>query len=101
MPLLHLPLSFPAASSRPLTAWSTIALHLPSLLHQFSSLTITAGASDVESNQNLGTLTFPTGHYSHISYVKVYATCRLRRIWFSEAGPGQKFPWEFELYGAE
>jgi len=100
-PLLHLPLSFPSMSSCPLTAWSTIVLHLPRLLHQFSSLTPTAGESNAELNQNSGTAAFPSGHYSHVSYVKVYATCRLRRIWFSEAGPSQKLPWEFELYGAE
>lgn len=101
-PLLHLPLSFPPTSSRPLTAWSTIVLHLPPLLHQFSSLAVTADTGgDVEPNQNPGTVTFPSGHYSHVSYVKVYATCRLRRIWFSETGPSQKLPWEFELYGAE
>lgn len=101
IPLLHLPLSFPSTSSRPLTAWSTTALHLPPLLHQFSSLAVTADASDVEPIQNPRTVTFPSGHYSHVSYVKVYATCRLRRIWFSETGPSQKLPWEFELYGAE
>ena len=45
----------------------------------------------------------PSGTYSHVSYVKVYATCRLRRILFTEvgSGPGQNLPWEFQLYGSK
>lgn len=43
----------------------------------------------------------PSGSYSHVAYLKVYATCRLRRIWFSQGGPSQKAPWEFELYGVQ
>lgn len=43
----------------------------------------------------------PSGTFSHVSYVKVYATCRLRRIWFSEGGLQQRLPWEFQLYAAD
>jgi len=42
----------------------------------------------------------PGGTYSHVSYVRVYANCRLRRIWFGENDPKEKVPWEFELYSA-
>ncbi|KAJ7800395.1 hypothetical protein B0H14DRAFT_2900097 [Mycena olivaceomarginata] len=76
-PLLHLPLSFPSISSRPLTAWATVTLHLPTLMPA------------------------SFGAFAHTSYVKVYATCRLRRIWFSQSGPSKQAPWEFELYGDE
>ncbi|KAJ3776261.1 hypothetical protein FB446DRAFT_722065 [Lentinula raphanica] len=82
LPLLHLPLSFPSNSTQ-LTAWSTISIHLPTLL--------------LSHAQGLA----PAGQYSHTSYVKVYSTCRIRRIWFSDGGPNQKLPWEFELYAGE
>ena len=41
----------------------------------------------------------PSGSYSHLSYVRVYATCRLRRIWFTANGSTQQLPQEFQLYG--
>ncbi|KAG6333927.1 hypothetical protein ID866_5159 [Astraeus odoratus] len=46
-------------------------------------------------------LSLPSGTYSHLTYVKIYATCRLRRIWLSDSAPGVGVPspWEFELYG--
>ena len=43
----------------------------------------------------------PSGTLSHVSYVKVYATCRLRRIWFSQTGATANLPWEFELYSVD
>ncbi|KAH0580877.1 hypothetical protein H2248_012036 [Termitomyces sp. 'cryptogamus'] len=99
-PLLHLPISFPSPSTHSLTAWSTLTLNLPSYLPYFSSPKLmrdvdTEGVSRGMRNEA------PGGSYSHVAYVRVYATCRLRRIWFSEGGPGQKVPWEFELYGYE
>ncbi|RPD55995.1 hypothetical protein L227DRAFT_656524 [Lentinus tigrinus ALCF2SS1-6] len=107
-PLLHLPLSFPTASSRPLTSWSAISLNLPSFLPHFSSASLAHTDDDDEADgpatarQLQGAqLQVPSGTYSHVSYVKVYATCRLRRIWFSEGGPQQRLPWEFQLYAAE
>ncbi|KAJ7778087.1 hypothetical protein B0H16DRAFT_1671963 [Mycena metata] len=100
-PLLHLPLSFPSISSRPLTAWATVTLHLPTLLPHFtSSSLLPRGTEGAHMPAPLGT-SMPSGSFSHTSYVKVYATCRLRRIWFSRGGPSKKAPWEFELYGDE
>lgn len=104
--LLHLPLVFPTQSSRPLTAWCTINLNLPSLLPNFSSASLTrendspstASTGMGDSHQTLSQI--PSGTYSHVSYVKVYATCRLRRVWFTEFGPSQTLPWEFELYSS-
>ncbi|KAJ7634607.1 hypothetical protein FB45DRAFT_1056614 [Roridomyces roridus] len=105
-PLLHLPLSFPPISSRPLTAWATVTLHLPTLIAHFSSsATLPRGP---ESSSELGgalhtgaSVLIPTPSFSHTSHVKVYATCRLRRIWFTQRGPSKPAPWEFELYGDE
>ncbi|KAJ6557957.1 hypothetical protein B0H19DRAFT_1149197 [Mycena capillaripes] len=100
-PLLHLPLSFPSISSRPLTSWATVTLDLKTLLPHFTSSSLlprgTEGAH--MSSSLLGAM--PSGSFSHTSYVKVYATCRLRRIWFSQGGPSKQAPWEFELYGDE
>ncbi|KAH9847432.1 hypothetical protein C2E23DRAFT_498540 [Lenzites betulinus] len=101
--LLLLPLSFPPPSSRPLTSWCTIAINLPSILPHFSSAALTG---DDQGDQYSGSAPHghrviqqvPSGSYSHVSYVKVYANCRLRRIWFSDGGPKQRLPWEFQLY---
>ncbi|KAF7316113.1 Cilia-and flagella-associated protein 20 [Mycena indigotica] len=99
-PLLHLPLSFPSISSQPLTAWSTVTLHIPSLLPHFSSAALVARGHD-GLPVPLAMSILPSGAFSHLAFVKVYATCRLRRIWFSHAGPSKQAPWEFELYGDE
>lgn len=108
LPLLHLPLSFPSRSSRPLTAWTTISLHLPTFIPYFSHLNLLAqerqGDDSYIASQpwdNTRVATTLSGSYSHISFVRVYATCRLRRIWFDENGSDQTVPWEFELYSAD
>ncbi|KAJ7269636.1 hypothetical protein C8J57DRAFT_1180675 [Mycena rebaudengoi] len=100
LPLLHLPLSFPPISSRPLTAWATVTLHLPTLLPHFTSSSLLPRGTDDAQTPMLGT-SMPAGAFSHTSFVKVYATCRLRRIWFSQGGPSKPAPWEFDLYGDE
>ncbi|KAG6885397.1 hypothetical protein C0992_005177 [Termitomyces sp. T32_za158] len=118
-PLLHIPLSFPAPSTRPLTPWSTLALHLPSYIPYFSSAKLLRDGGGVRSGDGVcsgdrggdgdggeggggGVSALPGGTYAHVAYVRVYATCRLRRIWFTQAGgPRQRVPWEFELYGCE
>ncbi len=94
--LLHLPLSFPMASesSHLLTAWSTVTLNLPSLMPRFSDMSLLG--DDDDASRSLGTVA--VGTFSHVSYVKIYSTCRLRRIWFSQEGPGADLPWEFQLY---
>ncbi|KAF8162441.1 hypothetical protein K438DRAFT_1618284 [Mycena galopus ATCC 62051] len=97
-PLLHLPISFPSISSRPLTPWATVTLHLPTFLPHFSSSSLLSRGTE---GAHLPPAGMPNGSFSHTSYVKVYATCRLRRIWFSQGGPSKQAPWEFELYGDE
>ncbi|KDR79949.1 hypothetical protein GALMADRAFT_116481 [Galerina marginata CBS 339.88] len=116
-PLLLLPLSFPSRSTHPLTPWNTINIHFPSLLPYFSSPALRSlsdgnqegtleepttwrrGSSSHPSTSN--PISIPTGTYSCASYVRVYASCRLRRIWFGESGPSQKATWEFELYSSD
>ncbi|KIM46925.1 hypothetical protein M413DRAFT_16491 [Hebeloma cylindrosporum] len=113
-PILSMPLSFPSPSSRPLTPWSTINIHFPSILPYLSSQLLHyddqhnseegPGSKSWPSSSNpRGSFptSIPSGTYSYVSYVRVYATCRLRRIWFGESGPTQKVPWEFELYSAD
>ncbi|KAH9956297.1 hypothetical protein BC827DRAFT_1139782 [Russula dissimulans] len=97
-PLLHLPLAFPTASTTPLTSWSTISLYLPTLISHFSSRALVRNLQDVEEDVRLHEIELPSARFSHVSYVKVYATCRLKRIWFSETDSSQRLPWEFELY---
>lgn len=95
-PLLHLPLSFPGASSRPLTSWTTVKLHLPTYLPYFSSLSSEPELGEAGAGGE--SLPIPKGAYSHVAYVRVYATCRLRRIWFSQSVDQESLPWEFGLY---
>ncbi|EJF57381.1 hypothetical protein DICSQDRAFT_157406 [Dichomitus squalens LYAD-421 SS1] len=108
-PHLLLPLSCPPSSSRPLTSWSTNSLNLPSLLPQFSSAALARADEDAEElspfspayKYNGGKMQVPSGTLSHVSYVKVYVTCRLRRICSSEGGPQQRLPWEFQSHAAD
>jgi hypothetical protein len=48
-----------------------------------------AGDKEVSGSANTAAMVFPGGMYSHASYVKVDATCRLRRIWFCETRIGR------------
>ena len=94
-PLLHLPLSFPPSQSHLLTTWTIINLHLPTFIPYFSQMP--------NSSSSVGSTVTPYGPYSHIAYVRVYANCRLRRIWFDDdtAGSGRlDHPWEFDLFSA-
>ncbi|KAF8960366.1 hypothetical protein BDZ97DRAFT_1665912 [Flammula alnicola] len=107
-PLLLLPLSFPSRSTHPLTPWSTINIHFPSLLPYFYSPHLLEDERHEDAKQRTSTNVLPrrssavpSGSYAHVSYVRVYANCRLRRIWFGESGPTQKVPWEFELYSGD
>jgi hypothetical protein len=96
-PLLHVPLTFPAPTSRPLTAWCTLDVHIPPLLAHFSSDSLYTSA--VQSS----TTAIPTGTFQSISYIKIHANCRLRRVWVSQGrgtsrGSRDGWPEEFQLY---
>jgi len=73
-------------------------MHLPTLITHFSSRALIRNLQDDEEDVRLYEIELPSARFSHASYVKVYATCRLKRIWFSEADSSQRLPWEFELY---
>ncbi|KAI6124527.1 hypothetical protein EDD16DRAFT_1767250 [Pisolithus croceorrhizus] len=108
-PVLHLPLKFPSSSSNALTAWSTVTVYLPGFIPQFASVSrdqrSRTDASDEDGStdpSNVPSPQFlPGGAYAHLTHIKIYATCRLRRIWLSDSPPGTggPTPWEFELYG--
>lgn len=96
--MLHLPLAFPSISTTPLTSWCTMAMYLPTLLSHFSSRALLRNLHDDEEDARLHEIELPSARFAHVSFVKIYATCRLKRIWFSEADSSQRLPWEFELY---
>jgi len=96
-PLLHLPLTFPPASSLPLTSWCSVDLNVATYIPSFSASSLLAAPDRGCSSGPMRPV--PSGTFSHISFIKVYATCRLRRIWLSETWPSdQRLPWEFQLY---
>ncbi|GAA5977795.1 hypothetical protein JCM11641_006075 [Rhodosporidiobolus odoratus] len=72
--LLHLPLSFPSTTNQTtpfLTHWTTLSLPLSQLL------------------SSLPAASAPAPRFKAVLGVEVHATCRLRRVWFSEEGvPG-------------
>lgn len=84
-PLIHLPLSL--SSSEPfseLTPWRHIELNLSSIIPLFQSL-----ARKHEEEEENGSrkkrkseVELPNGGFGSVSYVRVYANCRIRRIWF-------------------
>jgi Protein of unknown function (DUF667) len=97
-PLLHIPLSFPPPSSSSLTTWCTIDVNVAVLLAMFSSV------QDAEADASPGRNVLPCATFSSLSYVKVYANCRLRRVWVSHGPPNGNrsqggWPAEFQLFG--
>ncbi|THG98746.1 hypothetical protein EW145_g7373 [Phellinidium pouzarii] len=116
--LLHLPLRFPHASSRPLTTWNTISLDLGVTMQQFRIISasqhggiIQADGEDEEIEETSGqqedalrqtnnaNVPLPSGTFGKVLYLKVYANCRLRRIWLSE-DRRSVLPWEFGMYAS-
>lgn len=85
-PLVHLPLSvLSSESSSELTPWRHIELNLSSLIPLFQSL-----ARRYEEKEEKGTgsrkkrkteIELPNGGFRSVSYVRIYANCRIRRIW--------------------
>jgi len=98
-PLLHLPLTFPPTSSLPLTSWCSVDLNVATYLPSFSASSLLAAHDHERPSGPMKPV--PSGTFSHVSFIKVYATCRLRRIWLSETWPSdQRLPWEFQLYSS-
>jgi hypothetical protein len=72
-------LNLPATDQHTLTTWLDIKLNLASLLPLFKSLPRAQDHKD--KRQKLDT-ELPSGSFSEVTYVRVYANCRMRRIWF-------------------
>ena len=124
-PLLHVPIYFKSVDGTLMSgsSWSTVSLNLQDIIHQFAavnsaqrSLAEQSGEADDseriptkrhrrplfnERADDGATITqpLPSGAFGKVLYIKVYANCRLRRIWFSNGAPNDRHPWEFDLYG--
>lgn len=55
--------------------------------------------SNFDTNGLNASVMLPSGTLGRVTYVKIFANCRLRRIWFSENKRGS-LPWEFALYAS-
>ncbi|KAG8902007.1 hypothetical protein FRB99_004972 [Tulasnella sp. 403] len=97
--LIHLPFKFPEIGPATRTLWTTVDVYLPPLLSHLSSPAHLRPTDDDSGPP--GTVT-PFAAFSHVSYVQVYANCRLRRIWMSRDGDpdGPSGAWELKLYAA-
>lgn len=102
-PLMLLPLKLPvpplaSTLSPTLTSWSTLSIDLKALTSHFTSKELIISSDDKGSIMGHGVLAL---RFASVVYVKVYATCRLRRLWLSEdkEREGVRRPWELELYG--
>ncbi|KAL1412779.1 hypothetical protein Q8F55_000527 [Vanrija albida] len=88
-PLLHLPLALPDDAAR-LTDWAEVCVHLAPLLALFRTLPSGAGDDEREAKKpRLASAAFaalPEGRLASVSYVRVYANCRVRRVWFARDG---------------
>ncbi|KAJ9092877.1 hypothetical protein QFC20_007250 [Naganishia adeliensis] len=73
-PILHIPLKFPIDA--PLTPWLSLHLNLTSLLPLFHSSALTL------SNNPVSHRPLPK-KYASTTYIRVYANCRVKRVWMS------------------
>ncbi|WVQ72637.1 hypothetical protein IAR50_002196 [Cryptococcus sp. DSM 104548] len=109
-PLIHLPLNLPP-SEHLLTPWLHVPLNLASLIPLFQSLP--RDTTETEHEQGRARkkrrveAELPSGSFKSVSFVKVYANCRVRRIWFSAEGEktlasmGKGVEDEWALYAAD
>ncbi|WVF72977.1 hypothetical protein IAT40_007795 [Kwoniella sp. CBS 6097] len=122
-PLIHLPLNLPTAGPSQLTQWVHIPINLSALIPLFQHLprpqrhASDSGSDDSQdgngsdreevARKKRKVAELPQGGFASISYVKVYANCRVRRIWFSAEGErtiegmGRTVRDEWELYAAD
>ncbi|WVO12528.1 hypothetical protein L204_100128 [Cryptococcus depauperatus] len=108
-PLICLPLTLPSSDSQ-LTPWLEIPINLASLLPLFQSLcriTDEEQEQDESRKRRRAQVELPSGEFESVSYVRIYANCRVRRIWFSAEGEqtfegmGKGVKDEWALYAAE
>lgn len=101
--LMLIPLKLPSPPSAStfspaLTSWLTLSIDLRALSNHFGSKELDTASGDASRGTQART---PHIRFTSVTYVKVYATCRLRRLWFSKdkEQEGVRRPWELELYG--
>lgn len=86
VPLIHLPLAVPTKSVSTLTPWLHISFDLNTLIPLFHALPRAQnelGADDKPAKRRkVYSADVPAGHLGYVNYVRVYANCRVRRIWF-------------------
>lgn len=73
--MLHIPLKFP--TDAPLTPWLELQLNIPSLIPLFHTLPLPPG--------NPPHRPLPR-QYASTTYIRIYANCRLKRIWMAARG---------------
>lgn len=90
-PLLHLPIHLPPVTVSTITPWLHINVNLHSLLPLFQTLTrppsVVSEESDEDSDEGprkrRKILEMPNTRFASVSYVRVYANCRVKRIWLA------------------
>nr|XP_019010347.1 uncharacterized protein I206_04815 [Kwoniella pini CBS 10737]OCF49128.1 hypothetical protein I206_04815 [Kwoniella pini CBS 10737] len=96
-----------------LTKWLNISINLNSLLNLFKILPRSKKEKEEEEKIKKRKLKIinnqlpSEGKFQSITYIKIYANCRIRRIWFSEEGEktlrsmSKNVQDEWELYAAD
>ncbi|CUA73245.1 hypothetical protein RSOLAG22IIIB_10659 [Rhizoctonia solani] len=88
-PLLHVPLDMSPPGC--MSPWRTIAMNLSTVIPHFSTAACTVDGPRAAH--------VPFGAYASMSYLKIYANCRLRRVWLARFADGSvNQAWEFGLY---
>ncbi|KAI3481200.1 hypothetical protein L1887_56517 [Cichorium endivia] len=85
-PLLHLPLTTaptPDQDEATLTAWQVVTLPLDRIARSLSDTSLLSATPQDSRPSHLD----PFGEFDSISYVKIHANVRLRRIWCSNSLP--------------
>ncbi len=93
-PLLHLPLAMaatPQGDETALTAWQVLTLPLQDLAKHLSDMSL-LGDNHKSSSKAEG-----FGAFHSISFIKVHANMRLRRVWCSRYLPDHDLP-EFQIF---
>ena len=87
-PLIHLPLALPSPDRSQLTPWISISLSLSALIPLFQNLPRRQASPDGDEEdtpqpqKRRKVVELPAGGFGSVSYVRVYANCRVRRTWF-------------------
>jgi hypothetical protein len=90
---VHLPLTVPRRCPSTLTPWLHLSFNLQSLIPLFNTLALRQRAAEEGSSagdrkkRKVAAARVPTGRLGSVSHVRVYANCRVRRVWFVSRFP--------------